>query len=88
MIIPAVFFGAIGVAIGWYAWRGIVTGKILVGIRGSRAGWNSPVETWFVRREDPVSFWIAISLVALVSLGTLVVALGPLFQNRPLLFSN
>jgi hypothetical protein len=85
MIIPAVFFGAIGAAIGWYAWRGIVTGKILVGIRGNRGDW---VETWFVRREDPVSFWIAISLVAFVSIGMLVVALGPLFQNRPLLFSN
>jgi hypothetical protein len=88
MIIPAVFFGAVGVAIGWYAWRAIVTGKILVGIRGSRQGWDNRVETWFVRREDPVSFWIAVSLVGLVSLGTLFVAVGPLFQNRPLLFSN
>ena len=88
MIIPAVFFGAVGVAIGWYAWRAIVIGKILVGIRGSRQGWDNRVETWFVRREDPVSFWIAVSLVGLVSLGTLFVAVGPLFRNRPLLFSN
>jgi len=88
MIIPAVFFGAVGVAIGWYAWRAIVIGKILVGIRGSRQGWDNRVETWFVRRENPVSFWIAVSLVGLVSLGTLFVAVGPLFRNRPLLFSN
>jgi hypothetical protein len=88
MIIPAIFFGAVGVAIGWYAWRAIATGKILVGIRGSRQGWDNRVETWFVRREDPVSFWIAVSLVALVSVSALVLALGPLFQIRPLLFSN
>jgi hypothetical protein len=81
MILHAIFFGAIGAGIGWYAWRGIATGKILVGIRGG-------LETWFVRREDPVSFWIAISLVAFASVGTFVVALGPLFQIRPLLISN
>lgn len=88
MIIPAIFFGAVGVAISWYAWRAIATGKILVGIRNSGQGWDNRVETWFVRREDPVSFWIAVSLVSLVGVGTLAVALGPLFQNRPLLFSN
>ncbi len=81
MIIPAIFFGAIGVAIGWYVWRAIFTGKIWVGIRSQRDSKAVPVEIWFVRSEDPVSFWIAVSLFSLMSIGTLVVALGPLFQT-------
>ena len=81
MIIPAIFFGVIGVVIGWYAWRGIATGKMLVGIRTLRSNPDRPVETWFVRHEDPVSFWIAISLVSLMSVGMLVVALGQLLQK-------
>ena len=77
MTIPAVFFAVIGVAIGWYAWQGIATGKILFGIRIiQRTFPSSSIETWFVRREDPVSFWIAITLVVFMSLGTLAVALG------------
>ena len=76
MIIPAIFFGVIGVVIGWYAWRGIATGKMLVGIRTLRSNPDRPVETWFVRHEDPVSFWIAITLVVFMSLGMLAVALG------------
>jgi hypothetical protein len=78
MILPAVFFGVIGVAIGWYAWRGIATGKIMIGIRTLHSNPDKPIETWFVKREDSVSFWVAISLMSLMSLGMLVVALGQL----------
>jgi hypothetical protein len=55
-VLHTVIFLAIAFVVGWYAWRGLKRGRILVGIRGGR-------ETWMVRSEDPTSYWIVMLLL-------------------------
>ena len=69
LVLSTVLYAALAIAIGWYAWRGVATGKILVSIRGG-------VPSWFVRREDPVSFWIVIALLALAAAGLMTMAVN------------
>lgn len=73
-VLRAVFFAAIAIASGWYAWRGIVAGKIMVGFRGVG-------EFWFDRREDPFTFWIVISFVAFAMILAGMIALRTVFPN-------
>jgi hypothetical protein len=65
---------AIAFVVGWYAWRGLKRGRILVGIRGGR-------ETWMVRSEDPVSYWIVMLLLSVVIAGPCYAAAGPWVQG-------
>ena len=73
-VLRAAFFAAIAIAIGWYAWRGIVAGKIMVGIRGVG-------EFWFDRRQDPFTFWIVISFVAFPMILAAIIAVRMVLQN-------
>jgi hypothetical protein len=73
-VLRAVFFAAIAIAFGWYAWRGIVAGKIMIGIRGIG-------EFWFDKREDPFTFWIAISFVAFAVILAAMIALRTVFPG-------
>jgi hypothetical protein len=73
-VLRAAFFAAIAIAIGWYAWRGIVAGKIMVGIRGVG-------EFWFDRRQDPFTFWIVISFVAFAMILAAVIAVRTVFPD-------
>jgi hypothetical protein len=73
-VLRAAFFAAIAIAIGWYAWRGIVAGKIMVGIRGVG-------EFWFDRRQDPFTFWIVISFVAFAMILAAIIALRTVFPD-------
>jgi len=73
-VLRAAFFAAIAIAIGWYAWRGIVAGKIMVGIRGVG-------EFWFDRRQDPFTFWIVISFVAFAMILAAMIAVRTVFPN-------
>lgn len=73
-VLRAAFFAAIAIAIGWYAWRGIVAGKIMVGIRGVG-------EFWFDRRQDPFTFWIVISFVAFAMILAVMIAVRTVFPD-------
>ena len=73
-VLRAGFFAAIAIAFGWYAWRGIVAGKIMVGIRGID-------EFWFDRREDPFTFWVVISFVAFPMILAGMIALRTVFPS-------
>lgn len=73
-ILRAAFFTAIAIALGWYVWRCIVAGKIMIGIRGMG-------EFWFDRREDPFTFWVVISFVAFVMILAGMIALGTVLPN-------
>ena len=73
-LLHAAFFAALAIAIGWYAWRGIVTGKIMIGIPGV-------VDFWFDKREDPFTFWIAISFVAFAMIFAGIIAVGTAFAH-------
>jgi hypothetical protein len=73
-VLRAAFFAAIAIAIGWYAWRGIVAGRIMVGIRGVG-------EFWFDRRQDPFTFWIVISFVAFAMILAAVIAVRTVFPD-------
>jgi hypothetical protein len=73
-VLRAAFFAAIAIAFGWYAWRGIVAGKIMVGIRGIG-------EFWFDRREDPFTFWVVISFVAFAMILAGMIALRTVFPG-------
>jgi hypothetical protein len=65
MSIPfSVFCIGVAFALSWYWGRSLKNGKILVGIRGGR-------EAWLVRREDAVSYWIMMALVAVAVIGLL-----------------
>ena len=70
-VLRTILLVASAIAIGWYAWRGVAAGKILVAIRGG-------IESWFVRREDPVSFWIIIALLVFAATMLVTMALRPL----------
>jgi len=74
ILLRAVFFAAIAIAFGWYAWRGMVAGKIMVGVRGIG-------EFWFDRREDPFTFWVVISFVALAMILAGMIALRTVLRN-------
>jgi hypothetical protein len=73
-VLRAVFFAAIAIAFGLYAWRGIVAGKIMIGIRGIG-------EFWFDRREDPFTFWVVISFVAFAVILAAMIALRTVFPG-------
>ena len=73
-LLLAAFFNAIAIAIGWYVRRSIVTGKIMIGIRGGE-------EFWFVRNEDPFTFWTVISFAAFAMIMAAVIALRIVFAN-------
>ena len=73
-VLQAVFFAAIAIAIGWYAWRGIVAGQIMIGIRGIG-------EFWFDRHQDPFTFWIVISFVAFPMILAAIIAVRMVLQN-------
>jgi hypothetical protein len=73
-VLRAAFFAAIAIAIGWYAWRGIVAGKIMVGIRGVG-------EFWFDKRQDPFTFWIVISFIAFTMILAAMIAIRTVFPN-------
>jgi hypothetical protein len=70
----AVPFAFIAFAIGWYAWRGVMTGRIMIGIRGVG-------EFWFDRREDPFTFWTVISFVAFVMVLAAIIAIRAVFPD-------
>ena len=70
----AAFFAAIAIAIGWYAWRGVLSGKIMVGIRGVG-------EFWFDRRQDPFTFWVVVSFVAFAMVLAAIIALRTIFPD-------
>jgi hypothetical protein len=72
--LQAVFFAAIAIAIGWYAWRGIAAGKIMIGIRGIG-------EFWFDQRQDPFTIWIVISFVAFPMILAAIIAVRTVLQN-------
>lgn len=73
-VLRSVFFTAIAIAFGWYAWRGIVAGKIMIGIRGVG-------EFWFDRREDPFTFWVVISFIAFAVILAGMIALRTVLPN-------
>ena len=73
-ILRAALFAVIALAIGWYAWRGVVAGRIMIGIRGVG-------EFWFDRREDPFTFWTVISFVAFVVVLTAIIAVRAIFPD-------
>jgi hypothetical protein len=52
-----VIFLATAFVLGRHLWRGLKKGRILVGI-------GSAGETWMVRSEDPVSYWIVMLLLS------------------------
>jgi hypothetical protein len=66
-ILQTLVFLALALVVGFYTWNGIRKGRILVGMRGGR-------ETWMVRRDDPISFWIVIGLCGLAT--TAIVWIG------------
>jgi hypothetical protein len=68
IFLPTAFF------LGRYVWRGIKRGRILVGIRGGR-------ETWMVRSEDAVSYWIVMFLLSVVVAVLFWAAVVPLVQG-------
>jgi hypothetical protein len=73
-VLYTVIFLAIAFVVGWYAWRGLKRGRILVGIRGGR-------ETWIVRSEDPASYWIVMLLLSVAIALACCLAAGPWVQG-------
>jgi hypothetical protein len=56
-VLYTVIFLAIAFVLGRHVWRGLKRGRILVGI-------GSAGETWMVRSEDPISYWIVMLLLS------------------------
>jgi hypothetical protein len=70
-ILSAVGFLVAACGVGLYVWRGFKNGKILVGIRGG-------LETWMVRSEDSISYWIVMFMFLVVVVGLVWLAVAPL----------
>jgi hypothetical protein len=72
-ILHTPIFLAVAFVLGRYVWRGLKRGRILVGIRGGR-------ETWMVRSEDPVSYWIVMLLLSVAIAISCCLAVGAWVQ--------
>jgi hypothetical protein len=73
-VLHTVIFLAIAFVLGRHAWRGLKRGRILVGI-------GSAGETWMIRSEDPVSYWIVMFLLSVTIAFLCWVAAGPWVQG-------
>ena len=72
VVFRIVFFAALAFVIGRYALRGLLNGRILLGIKGGR-------ENWADRKLTPTLFWFWVVNVAFAALVSLLCGLAPLW---------
>jgi hypothetical protein len=65
---------ALAFVAGWCLWRGLKEGRITAGTEGRD-------QTWLVRNEDPVQYWIVMLLLSLVVVVLCYGAAGPWVQG-------
>ena len=73
MLVLALLFTAVAGVVIRFIWRGISSGKVQAGRQGS------PL-FWVVRRDDPISFWGIILVMAFLAVGALAVSWIPIFK--------